>query len=118
MIAFQHLRGALLGVALMSPAMPLHADDGDADAQFGNQGRAIHSWPSSTIQSETTAVATGNDGSVEGAVQGRILCTYLHGPVLPRNPQLADLLLSRVVGDMRPLDLDEVALLRRERLRA
>ena len=64
MIALQHLRGALLGVALMSPAMPLHADDGDADAQFGNQGRAIHSWPSSTIQSETTAVATGSDGSV------------------------------------------------------
>lgn len=64
MIAFQHLRGALLGVALMFPAMPLLADDGDADVQFGNQGRAIHSWPSSTIQSETGAVAAGSDGSV------------------------------------------------------
>ena len=55
---------------------------------------------------------------VDGAVQGSVSATYMHGPCLARNPQLADLLLSRVVGDMRPLDLDEVALLRRERLRA
>jgi lipid II isoglutaminyl synthase (glutamine-hydrolysing) len=54
----------------------------------------------------------------DGAVQGSVVATYMHGPCLARNPQLADLLLSRVVGDLPPLDLDEVALLRRERLRA
>ena len=54
----------------------------------------------------------------DGAVQGSIVATYMHGPCLARNPQLADLLLARVVGELPPLDLDEVALLRRERLSA
>ena len=31
----------------------------------------------------------------EGLVQGGVIATYLHGPVLARNPALADLLLSR-----------------------
>ncbi|MFZ0835278.1 MAG: glutamine amidotransferase [Mycobacterium sp.] len=54
----------------------------------------------------------------DGAVQGSVVATYMHGPCLARNPELADLLLSRVVGELAPLDLDEVALLRRERLSA
>ena len=38
----------------------------------------------------------GNDGAsgYEGCRVGRALGTYLHGPLLPRNPWLADLLLS------------------------
>jgi CobQ-like glutamine amidotransferase family enzyme len=53
-------------------------------------------------------VGTGNkDGTVEGAVAGRVWGTYLHGPVLARNPQLADLLLSWVVGPLSPLDDSE-----------
>ena len=55
---------------------------------------------------------------IDGAVQGSIVATYMHGPCLARNPQLADWLLARVIGELRPLDLDEVALLRRERLAA
>ncbi|OBJ70129.1 type 1 glutamine amidotransferase [Mycobacterium sp. 1274756.6] len=55
---------------------------------------------------------------VDGAVQGSVIATYLHGPCLARNPELADLLLSRVVGDLAPLELPEVELLRRERLAA
>jgi CobQ-like glutamine amidotransferase family enzyme len=39
----------------------------------------------------------GQDGS-EGAVQGSVLGTYLHGPVLPRNPWFADLLLERALA--------------------
>ena len=35
---------------------------------------------------------------VEGALQGSVVATYLHGPVLARNPALADLLLSRALG--------------------
>jgi CobQ-like glutamine amidotransferase family enzyme len=54
----------------------------------------------------------------DGAVQGSVVATYMHGPCLARNPELADSLLSRVVGELGPLDLDEVALLRRERLAA
>jgi len=58
-------------------------------------------------------------GQLEGAVQGRIVGTYLHGPGLARNPQLADLLLSWVVGSsLPPLDLPAVDALRAERLAA
>jgi len=58
----------------------------------------------------------GGDGS-EGATSGRILATYMHGPALARNPALADLLLSWVVGsELKPLDDTEVDDLRAERL--
>lgn len=38
----------------------------------------------------------GNNGgdALEGAVTGRAIGTYLHGPLLPKNPWLADLLLT------------------------
>lgn len=55
---------------------------------------------------------------IDGAVQGSVIATYLHGPCLARNPELADLLLSRVVGALAPLELPEVDQLRRERLAA
>jgi CobQ-like glutamine amidotransferase family enzyme len=49
---------------------------------------------------------TGNfeaDG-VDGLVQGSIVATYLHGPLLALNPRLADLLLQRVVGPLAEID--------------
>lgn len=55
---------------------------------------------------------------IDGAVQGSVFATYLHGPCLARNPEFADLLLSKVVGPLPPLDLPEVDQLRRERLAA
>jgi CobQ-like glutamine amidotransferase family enzyme len=55
---------------------------------------------------------------VDGAVQGSVVATYMHGPCLARNPQLADHLLSRVVGELAPLEIDEVNRLRSERLAA
>jgi lipid II isoglutaminyl synthase (glutamine-hydrolysing) len=60
---------------------------------------------------------TGADGT-EGAYVGRVVGTYLHGPVLVRNPALADLLLSWVVGSLDPLSEPAVETLRRERLAA
>ena len=58
----------------------------------------------------------GNGDGSEGAVQGRLLGTYMHGPALARNPALADLLLSWVVGGLQPLDDAEAEDLRRERI--
>lgn len=55
---------------------------------------------------------------LDGAVQGSIIASYLHGPCLARNPELADHLLSQVVGDLAPIELAEVDQLRRERLAA
>lgn len=44
----------------------------------------------------TVIVGHGNNGEDkgEGAVQGRLVGTYCHGSVLPKNPWLADMLLS------------------------
>lgn len=55
----------------------------------------------------------------EGAVQDRVIATYLHGPVLARNPALADQLLAMATGlALEPLPDAEVKQLRAERLRA
>ena len=52
-------------------------------------------------------VGGGNGGGaiaqserVDGLIAGNILATYLHGPALARNPDLADHLLARVIGGL------------------
>ncbi len=42
----------------------------------------------------------GNDGDsgFEGAVSGTVIGTYLHGPLLPKNPAFADWLLAQALG--------------------
>jgi lipid II isoglutaminyl synthase (glutamine-hydrolysing) len=54
----------------------------------------------------------------EGAVQDRTVATYLHGPVLVRNPALADHLLTWVIGELPAFDDADVERLRTERLNA
>ena len=68
----------------------------------------------------TRGVGNGVGDGFEGVVQGSVISTYMHGPVLARNPELADLLLARALGvdTLAPLDLPEVGRLRRERLAA
>ena len=67
-------------------------------------------------------VGTGNGGGdgTEGARQGRVLGTYLHGPVLARNPALADRLLALALGvdALAPLADEREQALRAERLAA
>jgi CobQ-like glutamine amidotransferase family enzyme len=68
-----------------------------------------------------SGVGNGPDGAggpaTEGALSDNVVATYLHGPVLARNPALADLLLARAmrrpVDDLPPLDIPEQASLRR-----
>ena len=62
-------------------------------------------------------VGNGDGSGTEGAISGRVIGTYLHGPVLARNPALADLLLTWAVGrPLDPLSMPEVDRLRAERL--
>ena len=57
-----------------------------------------------------------NDGT-EGAVAGTVIGTYPHGPVLARNPALADHVLALALGhDLPPLVRPEIDKLRRQRL--
>jgi CobQ-like glutamine amidotransferase family enzyme len=53
----------------------------------------------------------GNNGSdrTEGAVQGNIIGTYMHGSLLPKNPHLADHIIGRAIrrrggASLSPLD--------------
>ncbi|MCF8588724.1 type 1 glutamine amidotransferase [Gordonia liuliyuniae] len=62
-------------------------------------------------------VGNGGGDAVEGVVQGSVIGTYMHGPLLARNPEFADYLLARATGsELAPLDLPQVDRLRRERL--
>jgi len=63
-------------------------------------------------------VGNGYDDT-EGALSGSIVATYLPGPVLARNPAIADHLLAAATGDtLAPLAEIEVTRLRDERLAA
>ncbi|OFT86420.1 type 1 glutamine amidotransferase [Corynebacterium sp. HMSC29G08] len=73
------------------------------------------------------AAGSGDAGSgdavaVEGVVQGSIIATYMHGPALARNPQLADLLIAQALGvelaDLEPLEIPVIDRLRMERFGA
>lgn len=84
---------------------------------FENHGSLTRLRPG-TRPAGTVKVGIGNvDGTIEGAVRGRVWGTYLHGPVLARNPRLADLLLSWVVGPLDPIDDTIVSALHGERAR-
>jgi lipid II isoglutaminyl synthase (glutamine-hydrolysing) len=63
-------------------------------------------------------VGNGDGSGTDGVWAGRVLGTYLHGPVLARNPALADRILSWVAGDLDPLDDTEELALRTKRLAA
>jgi CobQ-like glutamine amidotransferase family enzyme len=62
----------------------------------------------------------GADSGTEGAWQGSVFGTYLHGPVLARNPLLADVLLRRALGveALEPVDDRWYEALRAERMAA
>jgi CobQ-like glutamine amidotransferase family enzyme len=61
----------------------------------------------------------GNGDGTDGAVSGTIVATYQHGPVLARNPALADHLLKLATGITGPqLGIPDLPELRRERIAA
>lgn len=63
-------------------------------------------------------VGNANDGT-EGAVRDKIIGTYPHGPILARNPELADHLLELALGrPLEPLANPELDELRRQRIAA
>lgn len=63
----------------------------------------------------TVLIGRGNDGASgaegaialpgEGGLTGLRIGTYLHGPLLPRNPHLADFVLASGLGRGEPVDL-------------
>lgn len=86
---------------------------------FENHGGFTTVGPKATpLAKLVVGVGNANDGT-EGAVQGRIIGTYPHGPVLARNPELADYLLELALGrPLEPLPRPEIDELRKQRLDA
>lgn len=83
---------------------------------YENHGGATHlgtgAQPLATVSS-----GIGNGDGTEGAISGRVIGTYLHGPCLVRNPHLAERLLGWAVSkDLEHITEDAVAALRRDRL--
>jgi len=83
-----------------------------------HRGGTVLGSAASPLGAVTKGAGNRAGDGFDGAVQGSVITSYLHGPCLARNPELADLLLTRVVGDLPALELPEVELLRRERLEA
>ncbi|MGE2724192.1 type 1 glutamine amidotransferase [Mycolicibacterium pulveris] len=100
-------------------SQPLLAELSQRLTGFENHRGGTVLGPSTRPLAKVISGAGNRDGDgFDGAVQGSVVATYLHGPCLARNPQLADHLLSRVVGELAPLQLPEVEQLRKERLAA
>lgn len=67
----------------------------------------------------TVEKGIGNGDGTDGAVQGKVIGIYPHGPLLARNPALADHLISLGLDrELDPLPVAEVAELRRQRIAA
>jgi hypothetical protein len=108
-----------VGELLVEPTL---ADIGVLTGYENHGGRTTLGPDASPLGSVRAGVGNGTrsiDGaSVDGAVQGNVLATYLHGPALARNPALADHLLSKTVGPLAPVNDEEADELRRERIHA
>ena len=84
---------------------------------FENHGGFTRLGPEATPLA-TVEVGVGNaDDGTEGAVQGRVIGTYPHGPVLARNAALADHVLALALErELEPLERPEIDELRRQRV--
>lgn len=79
---------------------------------FENHGGRTTLGPDAKPLGRVLGKTFGNNGEdgFEGVHQGNLIGTYLHGPLLPKNPQVADYLIARAfdrrgdVLELAPLD--------------
>jgi CobQ-like glutamine amidotransferase family enzyme len=91
---------------------------GELQGFENHQGDARLDPDLSALGTVICGTGNGHDGG-EGAVRGNVVGTYLHGPVLVRNPALADHFLGKALGhDVPPVPDDLVERYRAERRRA
>jgi CobQ-like glutamine amidotransferase family enzyme len=98
----------MIGDVLLESALP--EARGRTIAGFENHAGRTLLDPGATPLGHVIA-GYGNDGSsgAEGCRVGTALGTYLHGPLLPRNPWLADLLLSWALAHAAGEDAEPLA---------
>ena len=78
---------------------------------FENHGGRTMLDPSATPLGDSVVTGTGNNGKDghEGLAYKGVIGTYLHGPCLPKNPELADWLIAHALE--RRGDAEDAALL-------
>lgn len=82
----------------------IQPDNGDPPlVGFENHGGRTYLGPASQPLGRVV-VGFGNNGTdhTEGAVTGRVYGTYLHGPLLPKNPAFADRLIREALSRRYP----------------
>jgi len=104
-----------IGEVLVEPADHLAGYGLGTLSGFENHASVTDLRPGAKPAGTVTLGVGNKDGALEGVVSGRVWGTYLHGPVLARNPRLADLLASWVVGELGPIDDSEPDALHAER---
>jgi len=104
----------LIGEVVVDPDPPLPRLTG-----FENHGGRTTLGPGvRPLGTVVTGGGNGDGSGTDGALTERLVGTYLHGPVLPRNPALADHVLRWIVDDLAPLDSHWEERLRAERIAA
>lgn len=97
---------------------PLQAELPGALTGFENHSGVTTLGPGAQPLAKLSGGAGNGDGT-EGARSGNVFGTYMHGPVLARNAELADLFLSLALGvELAELDDSEEQKLHAERLAA
>ena len=109
----------LIGEVVVEPSASVHwGPAGPPPRLTGFENHGGRTTLGSDVEPLGRVVAGGGNGDgVDGALAERFVGTYLHGPVLPRNPGLADRLLAWVIAPTGGR-LPELASPLEERLRA
>jgi CobQ-like glutamine amidotransferase family enzyme len=82
-----------------------HELQGTIMVGFENHGGRTHLGPK-MLPLARVIKGFGNNGEdgFEGAIYKNAIGSYFHGPLLPKNPAIADWLLEKVLGSLKPLD--------------
>jgi lipid II isoglutaminyl synthase (glutamine-hydrolysing) len=111
--------GEILSRWRASSGAPGGAGDSALLTGFENHGGWTRLGPDAEPLADVEVGVGNADDGTEGAVNGTVIGTYPHGPVLARNPALADHLLSLALGEeLAPLPRPEIDTLRAQRLAA
>jgi len=89
-----------VGELLAEPTIPISTLTG-----FENHGG--QTWfleEAQALGNVIRGVGNNSENQMDGIVTDQVVATYMHGPALVRNPELADWVLGRIIGELAPLD--------------
>lgn len=90
-----------VGEVLSSPTIPIATLTGFEN--HGGQTRYLEELQ--PLGRVSHGVGNSVTSRVDGVVTEQIVATYMHGPAFVRNPELADWILARKVGELAPLSV-------------